>query len=230
MASAPSLGYDTAYLSATPAPPPPSDPKMALTGAESPDGNEFKLSNFYLKAVVSKNSFCGLSSLLDMNDGGTDLIRSRGTGNDLVFYIDDGDIYRFGNEPSPNGCPLGIFEIDPNSKLRVTGVEWLEKGPLRLRLRTTVEFISEEMSGAYIREYTLVAGEPFLRMSITGRASLAGGGNPYSVMVKFPFANPVDALSHGTTYHWDAQLPTPSWSSGPTFLASHCKPPSISPF
>lgn len=239
MASAPSLGYDTAYLSATSVPPP-TDPTMQLSWAE-PDETKFELSNYYLNAVVSKNSFGGLSLLQDTNSGTgkVDLIPSGKTGNDLAFYIDHGDIYEFGNEKHNEN----YFAIDPHAKLSVTSVEWVEKGPLRLKLRATVQFDSVQfdprynnpptsipVSATYIREYTLVAGEPFLRMSITGGAPLTAdgfptslnknAGNPYSVMIKFPFVNPVDALSHGTTYHWESQLPTQYWKK-PTFLASH---------
>ncbi|HEX8565362.1 MAG TPA: hypothetical protein VF648_06795 [Pyrinomonadaceae bacterium] len=235
MASAPSLGYDTAYLSASP-PPPPTDPTMSLFSSQSPDGRNFALSNYYLNAVVSVDSFGGLSFLQDMSGGtGVELLAAGETGNDLAFYIDSGDIYRFGNEPDNYGNP-GTLVLDLKGQLTVKSIEWLEQGPLRLRLQTTVQFNSMDannnpVSATYIREYTLVAGEPFLRMSITGGAPLTADGfptsgttykgNPYSVMVRFPFINPVDAMSHGTTYHWDSQLPTPSWTTPPTFLASH---------
>jgi alpha-mannosidase len=238
MASAPSLGYDTAYLSTTPVPRP-TDPTMYLSSDENPEGTAFALSNHYLTAVVSVDSFGGLSQLLDMNSGtssGVELLAAGETGNDLAFYIDSGDLYRFGNEPDNDGKYTGTLVLDLNGHLTVKSIEWLEQGPLRLRLQTTVQFNSidknnKPVSATYIREYTLVAGEPFLRMSITGGALLTSDGaptsidtlndNPYSVMVRFPFIKPVDALSHGTTYHWDSQLPTPSWATPPTFLASH---------
>jgi alpha-mannosidase len=230
IASAPSLGYDTAYLSPASAPSP-TDPKMQLRHTESE--TEFKLSNFYLSAKITKSADWGISSLQDMSggSGAVELIPQGQTGNGLAFYIDRGGVYRFGNETGDT------FEIDPKGKLTVIAAEMVETGPLRLRLRTTVQFNSgTQISGTYIREYTLVAGEPFLRMSITGAVPLTPGGfptvdhswegNPYSVMVQFPFAGsngklvPVGNLSHGTTYHWESELPIRYWQP-PTFLASH---------
>jgi alpha-mannosidase len=113
---------------------------------------------------------------------------------------------------------------------------------LRLRLRTTVEFQSQDGSGTpiggiYVREHTLVAGEPFLRMSVTGAAPLTSDGqpngesnwqgNPYAVMLRFPFADPqtgdaaaVATMTYGTPYHWVTQMPEPYWSA-PIFQATH---------
>lgn len=236
MASASALGYDSAYLSSASAPPP-TDPTMSLSFTKSADGSSYTLTNHYLTATITESSFWGISSLQDTGGtGSTELIPSGYTGNAPAFYIDSGDNYKFGNETGTT------FENDPQGQLKVIDAEMTETGPLRLRLRTTVQFNSNDgrgnaISGTYVREYTLVAGEPFLRMSITGGAPLTAAGNPtaenssgnpYSVMVRFPFADPetsvnlmpVTQMSHGTTYHWESELPVQCWQ-GPTFLASH---------
>lgn len=233
MGSAPSLGYDTAYLSAAAAPPV-TDPKMALSYQSSSQGTT--LTNYYLTADISKIAFWSITSLKDTGGPTPVELIGNGSGNGMQFYIDYGDIYRFGNE---TGAP---FKIDPNGKLTAGAGEMVETGPLRLRLRTNVQFNSKDSSGTpvsgnYVIEYTLVAGEPFLRMSITGAAPLTAGGlptgndpyngNPYSVMVQFPFADPktakpvaIDAMPYGTTYHWQSELPVAYWH-GPTFMATH---------
>lgn len=236
MGSAPSLGYDSAYLSAASAPPV-TDPTMSLSYTASSDGTQFTLTNHYLTVAVSQAALWGIASLQDT--GGSEpveMIVSGQAGNSMQFYLDYGDIYRFGNETNTT------FMIDPHGKLTAGAAEMVETGPLRLRLRANLQFNSKGMqgtpvSGNYVLEYTLVAGEPFLRMSITGAAPLTanglptgaqpGSGNPYSVMVQFPFADPatgklvpIDAMPHGTTYHWQSELPVAYWH-GPTFMATH---------
>jgi alpha-mannosidase len=86
----------------------------------------------------------------------------------------------------------------------------LEDGPLRVRVAATT------VAGGrtFRKEYVLVAGEPFLRMTSTGSAALGT-----SVMVHFPLAGPIDDLVHGTAYHWDEKRPE---RAGPfTFEATH---------
>jgi alpha-mannosidase len=238
LASAPSLGYSTAYLSPANVPPP-TDPTLSLTFSENANGTEFTLSNFYLTATITKSADWGIASLQDTSSGtgAVELIAAGQAGNSLAFYIDGGNVYRFGNETADTN-----FELDPSGQLTVLDAVFVETGPLRLRLRTRVQFTSKDgagntVSAIYSRDYTLVAGEPFLRMSLTGGVPLTAAGapsgsdqsdgNPYSVMLQFPFADPktgaltpVSGLSHGTTYHWESALPVPYWN-GTTFLASH---------
>lgn len=228
--SAPSLGYATAYLS-------PENVTVAEKAGYtvSSDGTTYTLENDHLQAVIARSAGWGLQSLKDTQSG-VELIAQGQTGNNLAFYIDQGGIYRFGNEYGP-----GNFQLDPSGTLTALDAVVLEAGPLRVRLRTTAQFQSQDangtpIGGTYIREYTLVLGEPFLRMSLTGAAPLTAdgapnsrdsSGNQYAVMVEFPFGDPqtgtlaaIDNVVYGTPYHWVAQMPEPYWDP-PIFQAMH---------
>ncbi|MBS1912297.1 MAG: hypothetical protein JST22_09955 [Bacteroidetes bacterium] len=232
IASAPSLGYQAGYLSNATVTP--SDTASITT----PDnGATYVLSNGALTATIASSLNWGIAYLVD-NTTNIDMISSTGTGNDLVFYIDQGGIYRFGNEYNDGDQN---FRVDPNGTLTAVSAEVLEQGPLRVWLRTTVEFNSTDgtnkISGTYTRDYILVAGEPYLRISFTGAAPLTASGAPnsntpwegnqYAVMAQFPFGDPnsgnqvtIDAVSYGTPNHWIAQMPEPYWPA-PIFQAMH---------
>jgi alpha-mannosidase len=78
----------------------------------------------------------------------------------------------------------------------------IEEGPLRVTVTTqitvSVKDGPDSFSYSYIRTYSLSKGEPYLRLSVTGEAP-----DNTSIMMKFPFTNPVGAIVHGTPYHWD---------------------------
>jgi alpha-mannosidase len=227
LATAPSLGYQAGYLSAAQVTPPePATISSPVTGT-------WFLSNGVLTANITSLENWAIASLVVNGDN---LFSYGGNGNDLQFYIDKGGIYRFGNEYNQDASN---FVIDPNGTLTPGPFEVLEEGPLRVWLRTTTYFksIGTDITGTYIRDYILVAGEPFLRMSFSGAAPLTAGGqpttddpwsgHPYAVMVRFPFAQPggknlirVDKLTYGTPYHWVTQMPVAYWQ-GPTFQAMH---------
>jgi hypothetical protein len=90
--------------------------------------------------------------------------------------------------------------------------EIIENGPLRARVLAQVAFDDGTARADYAIEYTLVAGEPFVRVAVTGSAPLSPGPNlasiPYSVMVRFPLtlsngpaADKVTSVVRGTPYH-----------------------------
>jgi alpha-mannosidase len=214
MASAPSMGYVSGHLSTTAAPKGPSASiTPPTTGATS-----YVLSNDLLSATVSQAANWGLAGMNDTQDGGFNILSSGAIGNDLVLYKDSGDIYQFGNEYVDGGG--GTFQPDNATFVSSgpgLGAVVLEAGPLRVRLRTTVLVTASSGEARYCtREYLLVAGEPFLRMTTTAQAPLY-----YSAMVRFPLAAAVAAITHGTAYHWTSVQPLSGYWGPPTFQATH---------
>jgi alpha-mannosidase len=202
-AAAPSFGYATAYLR-------PGSPAAAASdeGASisvAPDGSSVVLENGALRAEISLASGWGLTSVVDKASA-AELIAPGAAGNVFVIYDDRGGLYRFGNEM--NGCTLVPHTADTRQGLPA---EIIEAGPLRVRVRAPLLLASEPFEIVY----TLVAGEPFLRMHATGAAPPTS-----SVMVHFPLVGPLDALVHGTPYHWDRKtLERAPW--GVSFEATH---------
>jgi alpha-mannosidase len=232
LGAAPSLGYQAGYLS--PASVTPADTARIT----SPDGGAtWTLQNGALTAIIAGGQWnWAISSLVD-NATRQNLVPNGQVANYLQFFIDGGGIYRFGNE---NGSASDL-QPDPNGTLSTGACEVLENGPVRVWLRTTVTFISKDargnaISGTYVRDYILVAGESFLRMTFSGAAPLtkAGGpnsndwnGNQYALMALFPFALPgsssqglIDNLTFGTPYYWVTQMPVVYWA-GPIFQPMH---------
>lgn len=218
-AEAPSFGYTTYYLSDQPVT---TTPAVTVTV----DGSSITMTSAALTAVVSSSAGFGLASLIPIVDGEPqpDLIPSGATGNQLVFFQDGGNIYNFGNEFDAGD----LSEV--TGTLTTSDVRVVERGPLRARIEARVGWSDGQGStGSYLVEYALVAGEPFLRMAITGAAPLPAdpsqGGTPYAVMARFPLASDgtaatVDGVLRGTPYHWHDQLPVEYWSA-PTFQAAH---------
>jgi alpha-mannosidase len=198
IARVPSLGYATEDLARAAA---------DVTGAASltvqSDGTTAVLENDVLRATLRRDAGWGIASLVDRRSG-RELIGEGQTGNALVPYADQGGLYRFGNEMK--GCSLEPLAGEGvGSPLTV-----LEQGPVRVRV------VAQTTAGGcrFQKEYDLVAGETFLRMTSTGSAAPGT-----SVMVHFPLAGPIDELVHGTAYHWDRKKPE---RAGPlTFEATH---------
>ena len=218
MASVPSLGYATYYLSNQSAGQSPSDDGVSVTLSESGD---VTLQNGQVKLVVSAAAQWGITSLQPIVSGQLqpDLLAPGKAANVLTFYNDPGNIYNFGNEFIDDG-----FTVSEVALTSLTPAQTIEIGPLRARVQTQVHFSDGTSQATYTIEYTLIAGEPFVRMAVTGSAPLLSdgtpNGTPYAVMVKFPFLVPIDGVIRGTPYHWHDQLPVPYWK-GPTFQATH---------
>jgi alpha-mannosidase len=183
------------------------------SGAES-----YTLENEFMRATISQAAGWGIESLVDSATG-RDLLE--GPGNELVFYSDGGDIYRFGNEVGD------LFSADSGVAITTSGpglgAVVLETGPLRARLRTTVRAAAGDGSASaeFTREYALVAGEPFLRMATTGAAFPVEGPPGYSVMTRFPLASPIESIGHGTGGHWTDVPPLSGFWAPPVFQATH---------
>jgi len=167
------------------------------------DGGVIVLENAHLRATLRQDAAWGIVSLVDRRSG-REVLRDGAVGNDFVQYADDGGLYRFGDEME--GCAL-----EPMPAAAVGGpATVLERGPLRTRVVADVELGGRR----FRKEYQLVAGEPFLRMLATGSAAQGT-----SVLVQFPLVKSVDALVHGTPYHWDQK--EPERARPLTFEATH---------
>lgn len=183
--TAPSFGFETVYLGDAP----PADAGPGVEIVASADDEALVLTNDRLVASLSRAAAWNLVSLVDEADD-RELLRQNGAGVALAIHDDQGGLYRFGNEME--GCAL-TRRADA-IPVALGEPEILERGPLRVRVR-----IQQMLAGqTYETEYALVAGEPFLRVRVTGAAP-AGT----SVTVEIPLAGSVDALVHGTPTHWD---------------------------
>ena len=222
-ASAPALGYTTAYLSTTAA--------AGVEGAKiTDDGNGLiTLRNGLLQACLSQPQYGAIATFQAVVEGSLepDVMPSGGQGTPLVFFADGGNIYNFGNE-----LDTETASYFPPVTGTLTAGDWVvrERGPWRVRVELPVSFDDGQGSTArYTLAYTLVDGEPFLRIACIGAAPLpddpANGGTPYAVCLRFPLASggaqlTVDGVVRGTPYHWHDQLPVAYWPA-PTFQATH---------
>ncbi|MBV9578491.1 MAG: hypothetical protein JO057_07880, partial [Chloroflexi bacterium] len=214
-AQVPGLGYTVGTLSPnaakTPAPP--------SISPETSGATEYTLKNEFLTVVVSAGSNWGISSLTDRQ--GNSLLKPGQTGNDLVFYTDPGNIYQFASELPEYAAKFVPATLDVHTTAAGLGASVLESGPVRVRLQTTVSISCESLpSQDFVREYCLVAGEPFLRMSMTGAPPSVSAPQGYSIMTAFPLAEAVETIVHGTACHWTAAQPHPFYAP-PLFQATH---------
>lgn len=206
--SVPSMGYTTGYLTSQ------QGTISPAAQISTPDqGVTYILDNGVLTVTVSATANWGIVSIVD--SAGNSLLG--GTGNDLVFYEDHGDIYEFGNEyVSPHYEQYSTFQVQPWTIVNAC-VQVLEQGPVRVRLQTIVTLQIQGAGGiwSYTREYCLVANEPFLRMTTTGAAP-----SRFSVMTAFPLWETVASINHGTPCHWTSVQPQQNWPL-PIFSATH---------
>jgi len=199
----PSTGYTLAALSPAAA----SVPSPATITADG--SGTYTLRNEYMTVVVSAAADWAVTSIVDAS--GTPILAADAAGNDLIFYADDGNLFQFANEIQNDTS----FAPEAPTATIPAPATVLEAGPVRVRLRTALDVTVGFGTQTYVREYSLVAGEPFLRMTTTGAAP-----SGYSIMTRFPLAQPVDAIVHGTPCHWTAVQPARFWQ-GPVFLATH---------
>lgn len=188
--SAPSLGYRVNDLAA------------AQKGNGSLKGGKDGKGNFYLQ-----NNF--LSAAINMNNGNLvavkDLVvnmqvlagNGNGNGNEIVFYNDGGDIYRFGYEE--DNCTFNAAQASWTiQKITVDSSTVLEKS-VTITKNVTLQ---DGSKASFTIIYSLRQGEQFLRISTTGAAP-----DSYTVMVKFPLTGTVDNILAGTPYHWNSLTP-----------------------
>jgi len=199
------FGYAASPMSQAP-------PSGAPTASQDGAGN-VTVANGSLRAVISAADGT-LSSFQDLAAGGAEVFA--GSANTLAFLPDpSGNVYQFGYEMQQS---LDFATVDA----QCLGLSIVENGPLRVLVKAQVQVTSQSPSinETYDVVYSLVLGEAFLRVSVTGAAPANT-----SVLAAFPFASDVEQLLHGTAYHWDVKQVAPfdSVSSGfhPTFESVH---------
>jgi alpha-mannosidase len=217
VASAPSLGYQTNYL--TGSAPAPANPATCSLPVGRVQMGVVTIANGLLTARIESDDYgnWGLVSLVDVGLG-QDLIERGRVANDLLFYADGGDEYSFGMESSsPEWVPTSVADSLSNFTAEV-----LEAGPLRVTVRTTATYDDGTTTIEYVRDYVLHANEPMLRMRTSGAAPMlqAGANQGSSVLVAFPLAWPIASVQHGTPCHWTAVQPGIYWNDQ-TFLSTH---------
>jgi alpha-mannosidase len=223
VATAPSLGYQTAYLTSQTDPDPPAqvDPRTNPVTSD-----EVTLTNGLVQATLTRDPQ-GIWSLSSVVDGATGkpVLAAGELGNQLLFYCDGGTEYRFGMEfSSQDPRPWGPQDVSGN--LSEPTIEILESGPLRVWVRTTVTYRDDQSTIVFTRDYQLVADEPLLRMRSSGAAPMLDTGVGYhgsSVVVAFPLAagtSGIESVTRGTPYHWTDVMPEIYWDSF-TFLPTH---------
>lgn len=180
----PSLGYTTLTLS--------NDEPNVQTGlfaSQSESGGPVKMGNASILVEVNEN---GISMLSDPS-GATNYLAG---GAGLVFYQDEGNLYRFGMEIPCDGTAL--FQPSVGLHLEKASIELTESGPLRATAVVTASLNNRP----WTITYQLYATDTALRITVNGAAP-----NASSVMWRFGFASPATSLTYGTTSHWDTQSP-----------------------
>ncbi len=95
----------------------------------------------------------------------------------------------------------------------------LEAGPVRVRIRTELiaSFTTQENSSdtkhteqiSYELDYSLVSGEPLLRMVADGQAP-----SNHTVLTGFTLSGAnITSFLHGTPYHWIQTATAPGWAA-----------------
>lgn len=191
-AAAPSLGYTTIDLKRAAVPAHPASVKHLLM----PEGQEvYTIQNGLLTATLRRDprGVWGLISVVDTASA-TELIKEGSVANDILFYADGGDEYKFGMEV-PHTTPdiqRGHFYNSCTNNDRVSARTWeltnvdtritnnqievLEQGPLRVVVRTSMLYADSNFTITYNRDYILYANEPMLRMRASGAAPMLPAG------------------------------------------------------
>lgn len=180
---APSLGYQVHGTT----PPPPASPVRMQFGA-----GEATLSNGLVSVTVGQLRNWQITSMTDHRTG-FDVLA--GPGNGFKIFKDGGSIYSFGYEcstPSFSERPV-VWTAGP---ARVT-----EGTPqLRCTVAAVVTALVDGVTWDFELTYSLSAGEPFVRISVTGACPPNS-----SMFVYFPLHNAPFSMHHGTPYHWDTR-------------------------
>jgi alpha-mannosidase len=187
--NAPSLGYNVNNLAA------------AQKGDGSvriyPDGKgNFYLQNGALRAAVNMATG-NLMEVIDRSNN-KQVLASGAIGNEIAFYNDGGDIYRFGYEED-NNCTFSPTQVSWSG----IGITFDSLSALQKSITVTKTASAGGTKVPFTITYSVRQGEPFLRMSTTGSAPAN-----YTVMVKFPLNAPgIDNILAGTPYHWNSLTP-----------------------
>jgi alpha-mannosidase len=208
IASAPALGYQTAYLAN--ANTPPANPVTINPSSNPVSAAKVVISNGLVSATLQQDTdgFWGLVSVIDSATN-QELISPNSVANQLLFYRENGDEYVFGNEnvsPAWNLADVSTFLSNP-------AIEIIESGSLRVIVRTSFTYNDGTTQIEYVMEYVMHANEPMLRMRASGAAQMptpadsSAGYSGYSVLTSFPLNSPIDTVVRGTPYHWTDVMP-----------------------
>lgn len=183
---APSLGYE---VHGTTGRPPAAPVQMQFSGAKA------TLSNGLVSVTVEQSRNWQITSMTDLATGIPVL---GGPGNGFKIFQDGGSIYSFGYECASPSFTERKFDWTA-SPARVT-----EGTPGSPQLRCTVAAsVTAHIDGFpwnFEISYSLSAGEPFVRISVTGACPPNS-----SMFVYFPLHNDPFSMHHGTPYHWDTK-------------------------
>jgi alpha-mannosidase len=226
VASAPALGYQTAYL--TSANNPPASPVTVTPPTNPVSATQVTIANGLVSATLQQNS-AGIWALASVTDLGTStqLLNQDLFANELLFYQENGDEYLFGNEVSADSA---WNLADVSAYLSNPAIEIVESGPLRGIVKTSFTYNDGTTQIEYVMEYIIHTFEPMLRMRTTGAAPMTQMQpyTGYSVLTSFPLnpAYTIDTLVRGTPYHWTDVMP--DWISpeqvywnGQMFMPTH---------
>lgn len=173
----------------------------------------YQFENDRLVVRVTDAKGWGIEFLYD-KAGGRQVLPDGATANTLLIYGDGGTEYVL-------GCERGAAFNDARATQVTESVELLEhtstRSRLRVRTRCTMTGVPPVV---YEREYAVVKNEPFVRMTLTGRAPVLDADTGSIVLVRFPLASSIELLARGTPTHWTSQMPTLVWE-GLTTYASH---------
>lgn len=205
-----SFGYSTVVL----------EPGVPVTNPLPPPADIVSMNNGMVAVTLERSQGWAITSLKIQ---GTELLPPNGPGNSarlgnsIHVYQDTGNIYQFGNEPLYQTA-TGTF-TDSGISLAADGGEWIELGPVRWHFRATLTGSYGQTPVSYTLDYLLYAGEPVLRMRVTGAAAPST-----SVLTAFDLAAAASSAGHnltyGTAHHYDDHLPVRYWAD-PTFRATH---------
>ncbi len=197
--SAPSLGYQVNNLAAA------RKGNGSLRGGNDGKGN-FYLQNGSLIATININTG-NLIGVIDRALNKQVLANNgNGNGNEVVFFNDYGDIYRFGYEE--DNCTFTPAQVKWSApKITVDTLTVLQKS-----VTVTRNVLIQGSQKTFTITYSLRQGEPFLRISTTGSVPYN-----YTAMVKFPLnSTGIDNIMAGTPYHWNSLTPM-NYGTNPGF-------------
>ncbi len=131
-----------------------------------------------------------------------------------LIYEDTGDLYHFGNEPGS-----GTFNVQ-DTTFTPGELKVLSRGPVLVELEVSGQYRWNNGNNFEIkRNYTLVAGEPFIRVKTTAAAP-----THTSILDAIPWG-PINSFWHGEPAHWITKPAVPAtddpeWTA-PIFQATH---------
>ncbi len=184
----------------------PDAPKPPVT---YPSGS-ITIDNGTIAIIISSDQRWAMTSI-GPSGTNTNVLPSNSPANYLEIYNDSGNLYQYGNE-----IVGGTFQAYQNPFVAGSAVQ-TEFGPLRWRV---VANLTGTGDIPFVIEYSLVVGEPMVRMKVTGSAPSGS-----SVMTSFP-AKTTDGstnathLIYGTAHHFHDDA-VPAYWPDPTFKATH---------